>query len=170
VKRVIVSIQPVQQRRLAVCLVLKHGVGLFALGRGVVDGGRALGTAPVALRDEEGAADGARVDFARGSVDEVGLRLDDGARTALVIDAEDLGADLELTAGAGGRKGLEELDAAFAVDDAFGVEFGDTGYLGGLLGGVEVDYFLGGPLEGCDGNALVVLTGWLTYMNERDRR
>jgi hypothetical protein len=88
------------------------------------------------------------VDLARGDVDEVGLGVDDGAGLALVIDAEDLCAGLELAAFRGGGEGLEELDLALAVDDAAGVKGGDAGDLDGLLGGVEVDDLLGVALEG----------------------
>lgn len=34
-----------------------------------------------------------------------------------------------------------------AVDDAFGVEFGDVGDWGGAVSGEEVDYFLVGAFE-----------------------
>ncbi len=98
-QRVIVTIQPVQQGRLRRSLVLKHGIGLAVLGRREVGGGRALGPAPVALADEEGGRGDARVDVARGGVDQVGLGVDDGARAALVEDAEYLCAELELLAG-----------------------------------------------------------------------
>ena len=62
-ERVIVSVQPVQQRRLAVRLVLEDDIRLLALGRWVVDRGGALGTAPVALGDEEGRARDSGVDL-----------------------------------------------------------------------------------------------------------
>jgi hypothetical protein len=42
------------------------------------------------------------------------------------------------------------LDEALAVDDAFGVEFGDARDGGCGLRGVEVDYFLAGAFEGED--------------------
>ncbi|KAH0499166.1 hypothetical protein TgHK011_006377 [Trichoderma gracile] len=70
------------------------------------------------------------------------MGVDDGARAALVVDAEDLLAELELAAGRGDGQGLEELDLALAVDDAARVEVGDAGDLGLFLGGVEVDDFL----------------------------
>jgi hypothetical protein len=152
VERVIVAIQPVQQRSLAVGLVLEHDVGLLALGRGEVDRRGALGTAPVALGDEEGAAHGAGVDISGRGVDEVGLGLDDGARAAFVVDSQDLCADLELATCGCRRKGLEELDQALAVDDAGRVEFWDARDGGGFFGGIEVDYFLGCAFEGCERN------------------
>lgn len=150
-QRVVVAVEAVQQRGLGGGLVRDGGVGGLALGRGEALGRGALGAAPVALGDVEGRRGDARVDVARGDVDEVRLRVDDGAGPALVVDADDLGAGLELAAGAGGGEGLEELDLALAVDDAAGVEGGNAGDLDGLLGGVEVDDFLGVALEGWRG-------------------
>lgn len=129
--------------------MLQRSVGLLALGRREVLRRRSLGTAPVALRDEEGRTYDAGVHLTRLGVDEIGLGFDDGAGTALIVDAEDLGARLEGAAFGGGGEGLVEFDLALAVDDAAGVEVGDAGDLDGLLRGVEVDYFLGVLLEGC---------------------
>lgn len=146
---IVVAIESVQQRGFVGGLVLKHQVGLLALGRGEVDGGRALGTAPVALANVEGRGGNASVGLVLLGVDEVGLGLDDGPGLALVVDTEDLGADLKFPAGGGGREGLEELEEALAVDDAGGVEDGDAGDGDGLLGGVKVDYFGVRLLEHC---------------------
>lgn len=77
------------------------------------------------------------------------LVLDNGTSLALVINANDLIAELELAAGGGSREGFEEGDFALAIEDAAGVEFGDAGDWGGILGGVEVDYFLSRELECC---------------------
>jgi hypothetical protein len=139
--------------------VLEQSIRLLPLGRREVLGGGTLGPAPVALGDVECAADDARVDVAVGCVDEVGLGLDDGAGAALVVDAEDLGAGLELAAGGGGGEGLVEFDLPLAVDDAAGVELGDAGDLGGLLVGVEVDYLLRVLLERCVNLPLAVVLG-----------
>lgn len=149
VQRVVVAIQSVQQRRLAGGLVLKGHIGCLALGRGEVLSSGALGTTPVALGDEEGATDGARVDLAGAGVDELGGELENGAWAALVVDAEDLGADFKVLALRGGGQRLQELDQALAVDHAGVVEVGGAWDLDGFLGGVEVDDFLGGTLECC---------------------
>lgn len=149
VQRVVVAVEAVQQRGLERGGILEHGVGRLALGRRVVDRRGALGSAPVALRDVKCRARGARVHVARAGVDQVRLRLHHGARAALVIDAQHLGAGLEALACRGGGQGAEELDAALAVDDAGRVELGNAGDGDGLLGGVEVDHLLGVGLEGC---------------------
>lgn len=149
VEGVIVAIEAVEESGTQVRLVLNNGIRLPVLRRREVLRGRALGTAPAALADVESAADDAVIDLARLGVDEVGLYVDDGSGLALVVDAEDLGADLEAAALGGGGEGLEEGHAALAVDGAGGIEFGDAGDGGGFLGGVEVDDFLGGALEGC---------------------
>jgi hypothetical protein len=61
-------------------------------------------------------------------------------------------AQLEGAAFGGRGDGFEEGHGALAVDNALGVELGDAGDAGvaGGLRGVEVDYFLGGFLEGED--------------------
>lgn len=164
VKRVVVAVQAVQERRLLGGLVFQHGVGLLALGRGVVLGRGTLGAAPVALADEEGASRDARVDLAGSDLDEVRLGLDDRARATLVVDAEDLGTDLELVASRGSGQRLEELDLALAVDDAGSVEVGDAGDLDGLLGLVEVNHFLGRALESCGGERSVATLQLLYHM------
>jgi hypothetical protein len=102
------------------------------------------------LSDEETTAYCPSIHLPRFLVDDELLGLDNGAGLALVVDAEDLGAELEFASLRGDGEGLEELDEALAVDDAFGVEFGDAGDGGCGLGGVEVDYFLAGAFEGED--------------------
>lgn len=149
VQGVVVAIQTVQVGSLPGYLILQHPVGLLVLGRGEVLGGRALGTAPVALGHVESAAEETGVDFVGVGIDELELGVDDGAGTALVVDAEDLLADLELVALGGDGQGLEELNLSLAVDDAAGVEVGNAGDLNLLLRGVEVNHFLCVALERC---------------------
>lgn len=148
---VVVAVEAVEEGGAGARLVLEGDVRILALGRGEVLRGGALGPAPVALADVKGAADDAGVGVAGGGVDEVGLDLDDGAGAALVVDAEDGGADLEAAVLGGGGEGLEEGDLALAVDGAVGVELGNAGDGRRLLSGDEVDYLLGGALEGCGG-------------------
>lgn len=59
-------------------------------------------------------------------IDEQLLRLHDGAGLALVVDAEDLAADLELAAFARHGDRLEEFELALAVEHMLCVEFGDA--------------------------------------------
>lgn len=70
---------------------------------------------PTALADEEGARGGAGVHFVGLGIDQVRLQVEDGAGAALVVEAEDLCADLEAAALRGGGEGLEELHLALAV-------------------------------------------------------
>lgn len=152
VQRVVIAIQTVQVRCLQCGLVLVHSIRLFALRRRVVLALRTLGTSPSALTNEERGSSDLRVNITIRRVDEVHLGLHDGAGLALVIHAEDFLAQLEGAAFGGCRDGLEESHGALAVDDALGVEFGhawDTSIASGLRC-VEVDYFLGGFLEGKD--------------------
>ncbi len=89
------------------------------------------------------------VDVARVGVDELVLRLEHGARAALVVDAEDAAAHLEAPAGRGGGQRAQELDTALAVNDAAGVEPRDAGYGRARRGArVEVDDLLVRVLEG----------------------
>ena len=148
VQGVVVAIEAVEESGLVGGLIDEDGVRLLALGRGVIGGRGALGAVPAALADEEGAGGDAGVDVAVADIDEVGLDIDDTARLALVVDAQDLGADFELLALGGGGEGLEEFNLALAVEDSRGVELGDVGDLDGLLGGVEVDHIGLGALEG----------------------
>lgn len=120
---------------------------LSALGWGEVDGCRALGTAPTALADVERGAHHAGVDLARLFVDDERLAVDDRAGLALVVDAEDLVADLELPALGRGGQWLEELDGSLPVENSCRVELGHAGDRVALLHGVEVDHFLCGFLE-----------------------
>jgi hypothetical protein len=66
---------------------------------------------------------------------------------SFVVDANDFGAELEGSACGGGREWFEEGHYPLAVEDAAGVEFGDTWDGGCALGGIEVNYFLGCMLE-----------------------
>lgn len=146
-QRVIIAVQAIQESRLLGRLVLQHKVRLLVLGWREVHRLGALGSAPSALRDIEGAGADARVDLAIAHINQIGLGVDHTTRLALVVDTNDLCSELELLALRGCGEGLEELDFALAVDDAGWIEFGNVGDLDGFLGGVEVDYILGSTLE-----------------------
>lgn len=148
VQGVVVAIKSVQKGSLLRRLVLESGIGVLALGRREVLSGRALGTTPVALGHEKGAANGTSVDLAGADLDQVGLRLDDGAGAALVVDANHLVPDLELLALGGGGQRLEELDQSLTIHHSRGVEIRDSGDLDSLLGGIEINDLLGVGLEG----------------------
>jgi len=139
-------------RRLQRGLVLVHSVRLFALRRRVVLALRTLRTTPSSLTNEERRASNLSVQIPIRGINEVHLCLHDGAGLALVVDTKDFLAQLEGAAFGARGNGFEEGHGALAVDDALGVELGyagDAGIAGGLRG-VEVDYFLGGFLEGED--------------------
>ena len=140
-KRVVVPIQAIQERRFGVRLRLVNGVGFLALGWREIDGAGTFGPAPVALANEEGGSKGFGVHVSA-LFSEDRLRLDDGAGFAFVVDAYDCGLYLEDLALAGRRERLEELNGALPIDDAPGVELGNTrdGSRGGS--GVEVYDFL----------------------------
>lgn len=147
-QRVVIAVETVQQSRLGVSLVFQCGIWRLPFGRREVLRRRPLGSAPVALSNEESRADNTSVDLASLGINEVNLRLNDGTRTALVIDTEDLGARFEAAAFGRRGKGLVEFDLALSVNDTAGVEVGDAGDLDGFLVGIKVDYFLGVLLEG----------------------
>lgn len=146
-QRVVVTIEAIQERRLLPGLVLKCEVRLLALGRREVDRSRALWPTPVALAHEEGTPDGTRVNLTRLGFYKIGLVLKDGAGPTLVIDTENLGAQLKPLARRGWWERLKELDQTLAVDDTGMIKVGYTGDLDSLLGSVEVDDFLGFTLE-----------------------
>jgi len=152
VQRVIVAVEPVQQRRELGGLVLVHSVRLAPRGRRVVLCFWSFGPAPVALAHEKPLAHGPAVDFVCGAVDECLLGLDDGARRAFVVDAEDAGADLVCAVGGGRGERFVEGYGALAVDDTSGVEGWDPGNRGpvGRLGCVEIDDVGGLSFEGQD--------------------
>lgn len=147
VERVVVAVKAVQQSRLLGDLVLQDHIRLLVLGRREVLGRRALRSSPVALSDVEAAAGDARVDIAIASVNQRRLGLNDGTGTALVVDAENLGSNLELLASGCGRDSLDKLDLALAIDTATWVKLGHSGNSDGLLGGIKVYDFLAGTLE-----------------------
>ena len=130
-------------------LRLANNVGLILLPlrRREVLRCRAFRTTPTALTHEESRTNRSGVHLPRVLVDNQLLRLNDRARLALVIDAQDLGAQLKVATLGGSREGLEELNEALTVDYSLGVEFWDAGDGDGGLRGVEVDNFLGVFLE-----------------------
>ena len=106
-------------------------------------------TTPIPLPDIEPAAHSLSIHLSSLLVNDLLLRLDDGARLALVVHAHNLGAELELAAFARDGQGLEKGDFALAVDDAAAVEFGDVGDDVCVFVAEEVDDFLVGEFEGC---------------------
>lgn len=152
VQRVVVAVEAVEDGGFVVGGLFVDGVGLFALGWGEGLGLRPLGSAPVALADEEGAADGAAVDLACLRVHDVVLCLEHSARLALIVHTNDLAPGLKLAALARDGEGLVEDHFTLAVEDALVVELRDSGDLraAGILGGVEVDGLLRNALEGED--------------------
>lgn len=107
---VVVAVEAVEECCLFGCLKGDGGIGGFVLGGWEILCSRSFWTAPSALAYEECGADGASVADACDGVDDVLLGFYDGAGLAFVVDAEDLGAQLEGTAGGGGGEGFEELD------------------------------------------------------------
>ncbi len=150
VEGVVIAIEAVDDGCLRGGLVLELDIRRLSLWRREVIGRGTLGAAPVALADVEAAADDAAVDLAGTSVHQVGLGLDNCTGPALVVDAEYLGADLELLAFGGGGEGLEELDQSLAVDGSPCVEFRYARDLDGLLRGVEIDDVCMVVLESCE--------------------
>ena len=96
------------------------------LGRWIIDRTRPLGSSPIALPHEERTPYHLRVLFSS-LLRQYGLGIDYAPGFAFIVDAEDLGADFECPASAGGRKGVEEGYGALAVNDTFRVEFWDIG-------------------------------------------
>lgn len=151
-QRVVISIQPVQHRRLCGGLHLNSSIRGLVFRWRIVLRSWTLGTSPVTLADEKAAASDACVHLTGIHVDEVSLRLEDSSGAALVVDADDLLTGFEIVAGGGGWEGLEEFNLPLAVNNACVVELGDTGNLNCFAFLVVVDYFLGILLEGCDGS------------------
>lgn len=164
------EILPVQNRRHRRCLELVNCIRSLALGRGIVDSAGSctavqsvtpfshnisdsiqctFRTTPIPLSNIKPTANGFGIHLASLLVHNLLLRLNDGARLALVVHAHDLGAQLELAALAGDGQGLEKGHFALAVDDAAVVEFGDVGDGVCVFVAEEVDDFLVGEFEGC---------------------
>lgn len=163
-KRVVVAVEAVQERRLSRSLVLEDHVGLGVLWRREVDCRGALGAAPVALADEEGAGVNTGVDIVAVGVNELRLDVKNGAGLALVVDADNFGTDLKVAALGSGGERLDELNLALAVDDSSVVKLGDVGDSGGLVGGVKVNYLLCIALESYGGD---LISGWIVYLTAR---
>ena len=145
-KRVVIPVQPIQQRRLPRRLYLMHNIRLLPFRRRIIHRSRTFGPTPIALADEKCAADRSRVGLAA-ALGEDGFGFDDAAGCAFVVDAEDAGVEDEGAVCGGGGEGAKEGDGALAVDDAGGVEFWDAWDWDGGVEGVEVGYFLVGVFE-----------------------
>lgn len=139
--------------------MLHRNIRLLPLWRREVLRRRPFGTSPVSLSNKKRTPNSCRIALARLLIHDVLLGLDDRARLALVVDADDFAAQLEGAAGGGGGEGLQEGHETLPVDDAAGVEFGDAGDGGAALRGVEVDYFLRGVLE-CWSDLLGAVIVW----------
>jgi hypothetical protein len=145
-----------------------HSIGLSALRRGIVHSLGAcnavrhtvytqvemhnykltLGSTPVTLSHHETAADGLGVHLASLSIHDGLFRLNHRPRLALVVNTNDLVAQLKLLASTSRRKRLQDSELALAVDRATGVEFGNTRDRVRLLTSIEIRHFLVGELEG----------------------
>lgn len=138
---------PVNQRCLSCRLELRHSIRLLSLGRREVLSSWSLGSAPVALPDEERTPNGTRVALARLLVHNILLCLDHASCLSLIIDPDHLGAELKSPALGCGGKRFEEGYSSLTINDTARVEFRNTRYGRRSLGGVEVDNFLMGILE-----------------------
>ena len=147
VKWVVVTVQAVQESGLWEGLVGDNSIWLLVLWWWVVDRGWALWSTPVTLADEESRADGAGIDLPGLGINQLLLGVDNGTGLALVVDADNLVAELELASRRGWWEWLQELDRALAVKDTAGVELWNIWDRDGTLDLVEVDNLLGGGLE-----------------------
>ena len=125
-----------------------HSIRLLTLWGREALRSRALWTAPVALPDVERTSHNPGVDLSRGLVNNLLLILNHAACLALVVHADDLGAELKGLALRGRWQWLEEGDESLAVYDAAGVEFRYARDGDRSLAGVEVDDLLSGVFEG----------------------
>lgn len=107
-----------------------------------------LGTTPATLSNQETAGKHLRVDFSRLLVNDRLLSLYDSAGFALVIDTNDLVAQLKLATSASRRKRLQDSKLTLAIDTMAVVQLGDTRDVGGLLTGVKISDLLVSELEG----------------------
>lgn len=76
------------------------------------------------------------------------LSLHDGTGLALVIDTNDLIAQLELPSGTRRGQGLQYCDLALAIDAVAVIQIRNTRDLDGLLPRVEIGHLLVSELEG----------------------
>lgn len=107
-----------------------------------------LGTAPATLSNQETAGQNLRVDFSRLLVNDRLLSLYDSAGLALVIDTNDLVAQLKLATSASRRERLQDSQLALAVDTMAVVKLGNTRDMGSLLAGIKISDLLVSELEG----------------------
>ena len=128
--------------------MLENEVRLLALGWREVLCCWALGSAPVALADEECAADLASVDLSRLCIYEVALGLNDGTRLALVVDANDLVPNLEVKSIRADGNRSDYLNASLAVDGSLGIKGRCAGDIPRCGTCDEVEDVLVGLLEG----------------------
>lgn len=89
-----------------------------------------LRTAPTALSYQEPATNRLGVHLAGLLIDNRLLRLHHGPGLALIVNTDDLIAQLKLAARASRREGFQDGQLALAVDSAAEVQLGNTGDLG----------------------------------------
>ena len=121
---------------------------LFTLWWWEVDSRRSLGPTPSSLANEEAGAYSSCVYFAALFVHNGLLSLDHRTRLAFIVDTNNLRPQLEFSAFRGRREWFQELDQTLTVDDALCIEFRNTRDWVARLGGIEVNHFLRGFLEG----------------------
>jgi hypothetical protein len=123
---------------------------------------------PTSLPNKKPTPHRPRIDLPRLLIHQRLLRLHYSPGLALVINPQHLGPNLKFPPVGGNGEGFEELDFTLAVDDTFGVEFGDTGDGFAARAGVEVDYFAVGVfkreddrIRWKDGKVGVEFLGWI---------
>lgn len=107
-----------------------------------------LGTTPVTLANQETAGQNLRVHLAALLINNRLLSLNDSTRLALVINPNDLVAQLELATRTGRGERLQDGNLALAVNAEAVIQVGNTGDANGLLARIETSHLLVGELEG----------------------
>lgn len=121
-----------------------------------------LGTAPVTLSNQETTRQDLGVDLAGRLIHNRLFCLDDSAGLSLVIDTNDLVAQLKLPSSASRRKRFQDSDLTLTINAMAVIQLWDTGDMGGLLARIEISHLPVGELKGCMIRFELVLT--LVYM------
>lgn len=124
-----------------------HRIRLLALWGWEALGSWALGSAPVALPDEECTSNNSGVDLSGRLINDQLLVLNHTACLSLVVYANNLIAELERPAFGRNWEGLEEGDEPLAIYNTASVELWHAGDRGRSLAGVEIDNFLSGAFK-----------------------
>jgi hypothetical protein len=106
-----------------------------------------LRATPATLTNQKATAQDLGVHLAALGINDRLLSLKDGARLSLVVDADNLIAQLELPSGTRRGQWLQDCDLALSINSTAMIQVGNARDLDSLLARIEIGHLLVGELE-----------------------